>query len=206
MNLVYQLFHIDGVNPERDEAAATIRTSLELPRLNSYTLSSPPEELLFLRDFKPGEMGLWGSTYVALKKFLESDYHALLILEDDVALEDGFLNAAKYYIEQLPSHWDFFYQFAHWWQQDNRYNDSYDFNHPTLCKAYQVWGNGCFWVSRQGAEKLLYEIAKEGISDPTDWLILKRGLEGFYNNYTLKPKINQYCRLLDFATTIQEPS
>ena len=204
MNLVYQLFHIDGVNPERDAAALKIRTSLELPRLNSYTLSTPPEEMLFLRDFKKGEMGLWGSTYTALQKFLESDYYALLVLEDDVELSDGFVNAARHYLEQLPSHWDFFYQLVHWWQQDNRYNDSYDFNNPTLCKAYQTWGNGCVWVSRQGAEKLLYEVAKEGINEPTDWFILKRGLEGFYSNYTLKPGVEQHSKFLYFDTTIQD--
>jgi GR25 family glycosyltransferase involved in LPS biosynthesis len=204
MNLVYQLFHIDGVNPERDAAALKIRTSLELPRLNSYTLSTPPEDMLFLRDFKKGEMGLWGSTYTALQKFLESDYYALLILEDDVELDAEFVQKAQSYIERLPSDWDFFYQYIHWWQVDNRYDLQYEYGDDLLCKAYQVWGNGCFWVSRKGAEKVLYEVAKEGINEPTDWFILKRGLEGLYNNYTVKPGVEQYCHLLNFATTIQD--
>lgn len=203
MELVYELFHIDGISPERDNAATKITQSLDLPRLGSPTLRVGETNLLFNREFKPGEQGLWGSTAVALTFFLNSDYDALLILEDDVELHSDFVKAAQAYLSKLPEGWDTFYQYVHWWQQQNRYTNEYDIGDDFICKAYQVWGNGCFFVSHQGASKILNEINSKGIDEPTDWFILKRGLEGVYNNFTLKPDINNYCHLLGFDTTIQ---
>ncbi len=182
MNLVYELFHIDGVNSERDNAATKITQSLDLPRLGSPTLKVGESNLTFNRNFKSGEQGLWGSTAVALSLFVK---------------------AAKAYLSKLPENWDTFYQYVHWWQQQNRYTDEYDIDDEFICKAYQVWGNGCFFLSKQGASRILKEISESGINEPTDWFILKRGLEGTYNNYTLKPNVNNYCHLLGFDTTIQ---
>jgi GR25 family glycosyltransferase involved in LPS biosynthesis len=203
VNLVYELFHIEGVSPERDNAATKITQSLDLPRLGSPTLKVGESNLTFNRDFKSGEQGLWGSTAVALSLFINSNYDVLLILEDDVALHLDFVKAAKAYLSKLPKDWDTFYQYVHWWQQQNRYTDEYDIDDEFICKAYQVWGNGCFFLSKQGASRILKEISENGINEPTDWFILKRGLEGTYNNYTLKPNVNNYCHLLGFDTTIQ---
>lgn len=203
MNLVYELFHIDGVNPERDNAATKITQTLELPRLGSPTLTVGETGLQFNREFKSGEKGLWGSTASALSQFINSDYDALLILEDDVELHPNFVKAAQAYLSKLPTDWDTFYQYVHWWQQQNRYTDEYDTGDAFICKAYQVWGNGCFFISHQGAFKILNEIYEKGINEPTDWFILKRGLEGNYNNFTLKPEVDNYCHLLGFDTTIQ---
>ena len=40
MNLAYQLFHINGVSVERDDAAAVVQATLNLSSLNSPTMSS----------------------------------------------------------------------------------------------------------------------------------------------------------------------
>lgn len=204
MKLAYQLFHIDGIQWSRDECARAIRSSLELPELGSPTYTSTdPCDLAFSKEFKPGEVGLWNSTYEALRKFVDySDFDALLILEDDVILHPGFLAGALGYLDRLPMHWDFFYQYVHPWQGANNFNMSYAIGDTQICRSYQVWSNACFWVSKKGATRLLEAVA-EPIDEAVDWYILKRGMTREWDVYTLKPGVNMFCNIGGFDTTIQ---
>jgi GR25 family glycosyltransferase involved in LPS biosynthesis len=204
MNLAYQLFHINGVSVERDNAAAVVQATLDLPSLNSPTMSSQvPCPLYFTKQFKPGEVGLWHSTVVALNNFLESDFDALLILEDDIVLWDGFLEKSREYVERAPENWDYFYQYIHPWQQENNFNPACEIGDDYLCRSYQVWSNACFWVSRKGAEALLEAVAKSPIDEAVDWYILKRGMTREWDVYSLRPQVKAYCHIGGFETTIQ---
>jgi GR25 family glycosyltransferase involved in LPS biosynthesis len=40
-----------------------------------------------MTGFMKGEIGIWLSTVLALRKFLESDFDSLLLFEDDVIFE-----------------------------------------------------------------------------------------------------------------------
>ena len=204
MNLAYQLFHINGVSVERDNAASVVQATLDLPSLNSPTMSSETSFPFNLaKQFKPGEVGLWHSTIVALKNFLDSDFDALLILEDDIVLWDGFLEKSREYVERLPEHWDYFYQYVHPWQQDNNFNPACEIGDEYLCRSYQVWSNACFWVSKKGAQILLEAINKEPIDEAVDWYILKRGMTREWDVYSLRPLVKAYCHIGGFETTIQ---
>ena len=204
MNLAYQLFHINGVSVERDDAAAVVQATLNLSSLNSPTMSSETSFPFNLaKQFKPGEVGLWHSTIVALKNFLDSDFDALLILEDDIVLWDGFLEKSCEYVERLPEHWDYFYQYVHPWQQDNNFNPACEIGDEYLCRSYQVWSNACFWVSKKGAQILLEAINKEPIDEAVDWYILKRGMTREWDVYSLRPLVKAYCHIGGFETTIQ---
>jgi GR25 family glycosyltransferase involved in LPS biosynthesis len=205
MNLAYQLFHINGVSVERDNAAAVVQVTLDLPSLNSPTMSSQvPCPYGFTKQFKPGEVGLWHSTIVALKNFLDSDFDALLILEDDIVLWNGFLEKSREYVQRLPENWDYFYQYIHPWQQDNNFNPACEIGDEYLCRSYQVWSNACFWVSRKGAEALLEAVAREPIDEAVDWYILKRGMSQEWAVYSLRPLVKAYCHIGGFQTTIQD--
>ena len=205
MNLAYQLFHINGVSVERDDAAAVVQATLNLSSLNSPTMSSETSFPFNLaKQFKPGEVGLWHSTIVALKNFVDSDFDALLILEDDIVLWDGFLEKSREYVERLPEHWDYFYQYIHPWQQDNNFNPACEIGDEYLCRSYQVWSNACFWVSRKGAEALLEAVAREPIDEAVDWYILKRGMTREWDVYSLRPLVKAYCHIGGFQTTIQD--
>ena len=204
MNLAYQLFHINGVSVERDDAAAVVQATLNLSSLNSPTMSSETSFPFNLaKQFKPGEVGLWHSTIVALKNFLDSDFDALLILEDDIVLWNGFLEKSREYVERLPEHWDYFYQYVHPWQQDNNFNPACEIGDEYLCRSYQVWSNACFWVSKKGAQILLEAINKEPIDEAVDWYILKRGMTREWDVYSLRPLVKSYCHIGGFETTIQ---
>ena len=205
MNLAYQLFHINGVSVERDNAAAVVQATLDLPSLNSPTMSSQVAcPYGFTKQFKPGEVGLWHSTIVALKNFLDSDFDALLILEDDIVLWNGFLEKSREYVQRLPENWDYFYQYIHPWQQDNNFNPACEIGDEYLCRSYQVWSNACFWVSRKGAEALLEAVARGPIDEAVDWYILKRGMSQEWAVYSLRPLVKAYCHIGGFETTIQD--
>lgn len=205
MNLAYQLFHINGVSVERDNAAAVVQATLDLPSLNSPTMSSQVAcPYGFTKQFKPGEVGLWHSTIVALKNFLDSDFDALLILEDDIVLWNGFLEKSREYVQRLPENWDYFYQYIHPWQQDNNFNPACEIGDEYLCRSYQVWSNACFWVSRKGAEALLEAVARGPIDEAVDWYILKRGMSQEWAVYSLRPLVKAYCHIGGFQTTIQD--
>jgi len=206
MKLAYQLFHLDGVSPERDANAKEVRASLTISDLASPTLSvgNIPDTFSFPQHFKPGEKGLWYSTYVALENFLKTDFDALLILEDDILLEKDFLAGAQGYIDRLPLMWDFFYQYVHPWQGEHNYRDEHDYGDTKVCRSYQVWSNACFWVSRAGAKRLLDDLNGYMIEDAIDWHILKRGMTREWGVYTLKPNTEMFCNIAGFTTTIQD--
>ncbi len=205
LKVVYQLLHLEGVSADRDKAAVRVREELSaLPTLNTPTMSSDvPCPFGFTRQFKPGEVGLWHSTINVLSDFIDSDYDALLILEDDIVLFPDFIKHSTPYLENLPEGWMFFYQFIHPWQIDNNYNIGYEIGNQYLCRSYQVWSNACYWVSKKGAEQLLFEIASNPIDEAVDWYILKRGMTQTWDVYSLKPNVKQYCNIAGFETTIQ---
>ena len=206
MKLAYQLFHLDGVSPERDNNAKEIRASLTIPDLASptFTAESIPYEVNYPEHFKRGERGLWFSTYIALVNFLKSPHDALLILEDDIILEKDFLAGAQGYLDRVPFMWDFFYQYVHPWQGENNYKSEHDLGDTKVCRSYQVWSNACFWVSRSGADKLLDTLEYGVIEDAIDWHILKRGMTREWDVYTLKPGVPMFCDIAGFTTTIQD--
>ncbi len=206
MKLAYQLFHLDGVSPERDNNAKEVCSLLEIPSLGKCTFSAAdvPDTFTFPQHFKNGEKGLWYSTFVALKNFLNSDFDALLILEDDILLEKDFLAGAQGYLDRLPLMWDFFYQYVHPWQGEHHYKSEHDLGDTKVCRSYQVWSNACFWVSRAGAQKLIAELDDYMIQDAIDWHILKRGMTREWDVFTLKPHVPMFCNIAGFETTIQD--
>lgn len=165
--------------------------------------SQDPCDLRFSKQLKPGEVGLWNTTMKAITMFAESEYDALLILEDDIILNPGFLAGALGYLERVPMHWDFFYQYVHPWQGANNFNMSYAIGDTQICRSYQVWSNACFWVSKKGATRLIEAVARP-IDEAVDWYILKRGMTRDLDVYTLKPGVDNFCNIGGFETTIQD--
>ena len=121
MRYQYKVFHIDGVSSDRDLAVKDIKQSLSnIEELNVSTVNYSNENEIkefvdkFLefkpnRNFKVGELGVWASNYQAWNEFLKSDYDALLLFEDDIKIDDNFLDGMNEYLNRLPSGWDFFF-------------------------------------------------------------------------------------------------
>jgi GR25 family glycosyltransferase involved in LPS biosynthesis len=211
MKYAYKVLHIEGVSEERDNAVNGIKHVMglteELPCL-TIDFMTPENRHRYLREhpeffttkaFKLGELGVWASNIEAWKAFLDSDYDALLIFEDDTALHPNFVNAMNDYLAELPADWDVFSPYIHWWQEQNLYLPEYKVS-ENICVAYQNWSLAAYFISREGAKKALNSI-RNGIYTPID-LHLFKGIYDFHA-YTLEPKSQKYCDLWYFDSTIQ---
>lgn len=210
----YKVFHLDGIDLDRDAAVNNIKSILaNIPELNVSTVNYKNElEVIKFhkkfpkfkanRDFKIGELGIWASNYQAWSEFLDSEYDALLIFEDDIKIDSDFIEGMNKYLNKLPEDWDFFSPYVHWWQSENLYNSSInDYGDDEICKAYQSWSLACYFVSKNGVKKILQSL-ENGFIDPVDSYIFKN--KKLFNTYTLKPGANKFCNLLYLKTTIQE--
>jgi len=75
-------------------------------KAEAFTNQTPEFKVNTVTDFcKPGEtfppssgvIGVWASTYLAYKKFLESDKNLLIIFEDDIVISKNFKGIAEMY-------------------------------------------------------------------------------------------------------------
>jgi len=194
-----------------------------LPRLGSPTMylntadkaeafinQTPEFKVNTVTDFcKPGEtfppssgvVGVWASTYLAYKKFLESDKDVLIIFEDDIVISKNFKVIAEMYMGELMPVWNFFSFFV---PDDSlfAYNESeHDLGEKYICKSYQQWSCAGYAVSRQGAEKTIADVESKGINCPIDWYIFNFRMKHEenqikFNTYTVKPQAYKPIKFL----------
>jgi len=223
-NACFEVFHIDTGNRLRNKSYEGILKSMSfLPRLGSPTIylntadkaeafvnQTPKFKVNTVTDFcKPGEtfppssgvVGVWASTYLAYKKFLESDKDVLIIFEDDIVISKNFKVIAKMYMNELMPIWDFFSLFV---PDDSlfAYNESeHDLNEKYICKSYQQWSCAGYAISRRGAEKTIADVEFKGINCPIDWYIFNFRIKQEenqikFNTYTVKPQVYKPIKFL----------
>ena len=197
-----------------------------LPRLGSPTMyfntadkaetfinQTPDFKVNTVNDFcKPGEtfppssgvIGVWASTYLAYKKFLESKYDILIIFEDDIVISKNFKNIVNTYMNELMPIWDFFSFFV---PDDSlfAYNPSeHDVYQDYICRSYQQWSCAGYAVNRRGAEKTIKDVESKGINCPVDWYVFnfrmkKEENQIKFNTFTIKPQIYKPIKFLQEA-------
>jgi hypothetical protein len=223
-NACFEVFHTDTGNELRNKSYEGILKSMSfLPRLGSETMylntaekaeafinQTPEFKVNTVTDFcKPGEtfppssgvVGVWASTYLAYKKFLESDKNVLLIFEDDIILSKNFKTVADMYMNQLIPLWDFFSFFV---PDDSlfAYNESeHDLGEEHICRSYQQWSCAGYAVSRRGAEKAIADVKSRGINCPVDWYIFNFRMKQEknqmkFNTFTVKPQVYRPIKFL----------
>lgn len=140
------------------------------------------------QGFKPGEIGNFGSHYLAWKYLLASDLESILIFEDDALLDPSFIDKYNIAMNNVPKDYDVMSIFVHE-NQYNRFQNS-DYVNQYVSKGYQDWSTLCYVVSRQGAQKMIDYIVDKGMDYPTDWFIFRNGHSGIFNVYTLSPNFH----------------
>lgn len=135
--------------------------------------------------FKPGEIGNFGSHYLAWKYLIDSDLDSILIFEDDAYLYNDFMGKYNIAMNNTPKDYDVMSVFVHA-NQYPRFNESHYVN-QYVSKGYQDWSTLCYVVSRQGAQKMIDYVTDRGMDYPTDWFIFRNGHNGIFNVYTLSP-------------------
>lgn len=194
ININYHIIHInDDRKYNRDLIDQKLNgTKHEIKCLNAkdsellekFYLDNPEFKLSW-HSFKPGEIGNFGSHYLAWKYLVNSSLDSLVVFEDDVLMDDSFIDAYKTALKNIPPDFDVLSMYIHPNQYD-RFNQK-DYVNEYISRGYQDWSTLSYVISRQGAEKLIGYVSHNGMDYPTDWFIFRNGHKGIFNVYTLSP-------------------
>lgn len=190
-------YHIISVDDTRKYNKDLIKSVIGLDPVNIDCLDARVAKNLdkFLSDnakfkfgwegFKLGEIGNFGSHYLAWRYVVENNIDSLLVFEDDSLIDEDFLAKYNISVKNTPKDYDVLSIFVH----DNQYprfTQSDNIN-QFVSKGYQDWSTLCYVVSRQGAKKLIKYVESVGMDHPTDWFIFRKGHNNIFNVYTLHP-------------------
>ena len=134
---------------------------------------------------KKGEIGCFGSHYLAWKYLKNSDLDNLVVFEDDIIVYDNFQDQYDNLINNAPKGWDIISIYVDE-NQYPRYNDSQEIN-SYISKGYQDWSTLGYVISKSGANKICKYVEDHGMNQPVDWYIFRNGHKGVFNVYTLPP-------------------
>ena len=190
----YHIIHIDDerkINRDRVDEVL-ISNKLEIDCLDARKeenklkfFKENPNFKLAWSEFKNGEIGNFGSHYLAWKFLVQSNLDSILIFEDDVLIENNFIEKYNLAMDNVPSDYDVLSIFVHSNQYD-RFDKTQEISYY-ISKGYQDWSTLCYVVSKEGAKKLIKHVEDYGMVRPTDWFIFRGGHEGEFNVYTLPP-------------------
>lgn len=187
----FQIHNIPGVNKVRDYHVEKNRKKLKQfstdLNLETILIKTETDYKKFIEKnnkFKAnlksfpeglGDVGLWASYYLALKKFIESDFDYLISLQDEVVLFYNFKKLLFKYLQKLPQDADFLYLDNLHSPVLSVYNKSY--------KNYEV--NDTIWVShhwfsgdsvlftKSGANKIINFIENNTLGNYIDSVLLE---------------------------------
>lgn len=195
-NINYTVIHI---NDERKENIERINYILNANNLNIKSLNAKDARELEMfyennkdfrlswEGFKTGEIGNFGSHYLAWKYLVDNDIDNVLVFEDDSFIHEDFVYKYNSLIKDLPHDFDVFSVYVDS-NQAPRFDESHRISY-NLATGYQDWSTLCYLVSKSGAQKMLDEVHTQGMYYPTDWFIFRGGHSGKFNVYTLTPEI-----------------
>lgn len=215
LNACYKIFHVDGIDKDRDFCYNQMKSilsksykELDTPTVYLRTFGEVEEfykeqEKFRVTHIEPlveggpsfppnsGTVGVFASNYMAYKNFLKSDYDYLFLFEDDVVISPNFVSINEEYMKELPDGWDFFTTFVppdciKW------YNHDYDIpGNKYVSRTYQDWSCAGYVVNRFSAQKAINDIEENGVNDPIDWYVFNARQLGhtkiYFNTYSPIP-------------------
>ena len=161
------------------------RTNIEL-KIQKY----PEYTHIFKSLSNSGIMGLWVSLFNTWRRFLNSSFDAILILEDDVKLVEGFKHKLLKSLEELPNDWDLF-SIGYRDLYVNYYNPSFDLGGNYISKVFQTGDSWGMIYSRGFVEEIL-RLGKQpdllfGLPDTAIFSMVN---DLGYKGFSLKPSVN----------------
>jgi GR25 family glycosyltransferase involved in LPS biosynthesis len=150
------------------------------------------------QGWKLGELGIWASNFTAMKNFLNTDKKYLMLLEDDVLIDEGFVTNLPSLMEELPDGWDLFSCFS---PENQSHKYSYSDSHGLVCPSYQDWSMLCYILNRKSVKMILDHIKFEPVSLPLDWFYFRQPDK--FKCYTVTPNSIILCNLMDARSTFQ---
>ena len=133
----------------------------------------------------PGELGVWVSTINAWEYIVDNEIDAFLIIEDDILLQDDFINNLNLCLLDLPKDFDFFS--LYYFSEQNQIDDLTEIGSKYIHKSLNQYSAGQAMIySLAGAKKLLKVLKRKGVEYTSDCFIFKQSQEGIVNGYSIK--------------------
>jgi hypothetical protein len=215
INLSYTILHVDK-DVERENLVLKNKMYLDKSfsdiksksfgiynknQLDDYYLNNYGLSIDKTVAFRYSEIGCWASHYQAWKTFYESGMDAILILEDDIEVLNGFSENILDIMNELPQDWDAFFCLAPSGNFSYYKNSLHDIGCNRISKTYQGNWLGAYIITREGAKKLI-DSCKKDINKPVD-------IHLFYtpdliNSYSIKPYVQNFLNGVDLGTTIHK--
>jgi GR25 family glycosyltransferase involved in LPS biosynthesis len=192
-------YHIISIDDSRNKNKLDLisklsGTKIEIPVLNTRIkgekekfFNDNPEVKVTWSNLKNGEIGCFGSHYLAWKYLKNSKLESLIIFEDDIIVHDNFEEQYNKLINNAPKGWDIISIFVDP-NQHSRFDITQEVNYY-ISKGYQDWSTLGYIISKSGAEKICNFVEKNGMNQPVDWYIFRNGHVGTFNVYTLPPYV-----------------
>jgi GR25 family glycosyltransferase involved in LPS biosynthesis len=133
----------------------------------------------------PGELGVWVSTINVLEYIVSNKIDKMLVLEDDIILQNNFLNNFQKCLNDIPEDFDFFS--LYYFDGQNNITEQTEIGSDHIHKSLNQYSAGqAILYSYSGAKKLLKLIYRKGIEYTTDCFIFKQSQLNLLNGYSIK--------------------
>jgi GR25 family glycosyltransferase involved in LPS biosynthesis len=205
-NIAFTIFHIPGNDrddlyakshntmlqsfPELDTPTVVLKDNLEVGEFFNNREISINKNGFYNSGWKIGELGIWGSTYLAWKNFVKSKYDYLIIMEDDIILDDDFIDKFNFYKKELPEDWEVFFVHSPEFLKFIEFNKyRLDCGKGYLARSHQIASALCYVITKPAAEKLI-ELVKEPVISPIDQYIMQ---DVDLKRYSLRWDVKNIC-------------
>lgn len=199
-----------------DDSRAKFRRSLHQylcgigwqPFVNYNVNGSVPHELEkhfdkygFANNFPDGLVGHFGIWFTVLNSFEHAPH---VTFEDDALLGPNFQLNWNMRIKQLPKDADFFSLFLPR-DSDHMYDDSLSVSR-TLTRTYQRYGGVSMYYTRQGTEKIMSLLERDGFVDQYDNTLYAYAKSGALHGYCSKPSLSDLVYITGLENSIIQES
>lgn len=135
----------------------------------------------------PGELGIWVSTLNVLEHIVENNVDMMLVLEDDVVLNEDFVENLNTCIDELPKNFDFLSLFS--FEEQNWLDETTDIGAEYIHKSTNQFAAAqAILYSKAGADKIIRLLRRKGIEYTPDCFIFKQSQLGLLNGYSIIPE------------------
>lgn len=133
----------------------------------------------------PSEFGIWATTVNIFEYAIKNSINDLLVLEDDIELEDDFVEKLNLCLEELPTNYDYLSLFS--LPEQNQVTEESDINKKYIHKSINQPASACATLySLSGALKILQAMRAMGMEYTSDCFVHNLSKLGIVDGYSIK--------------------
>lgn len=134
----------------------------------------------------PGEYGVWLSTILFLEYVVNNKIDMVILLEDDITLQENFIESLSLCIKDLPDTFDFLS--LYYFDGQNELTDKTKIGSDYIHLSHNQYSAGqAMLYSLKGAKKILKLVNRKGIEYTSDCFIFHQASLGLLDGYSIVP-------------------